>query len=137
MNRIFKFRCWDADNQRMIPFHQMIDDHWGIADVNTEDVMQYTGFNNKDGGEVYEGDIFRIEEDTDEGTEFIYVVVVWVQEWAMFTTLRIEDEYQAYLLEGVDAIDETMFWTYTLEDISSPKHFPCGNLYENPELLQP
>lgn len=151
MNREIKFRCWFADkmwyripailfkkqyiqvnlNHKDDDFDQTADTWTGPDDYV---LMQYTGFQDKNNRDVYEGDIFRIEENDEENT-VIYIVVVWVKEWAMFTTLRLEDEYLAYLLEGVDAIDETMFWTYTLEDIGSPKHYPCGNIYENPELV--
>lgn len=135
--REIKFRCWNPVAKVMIDWQQMRDDHWDLwlQFRVAQHMMQYTGFQDKNNRDVYEGDIFRIEENDEENT-VIYIVVVWVKEWAMFTTLRLEDEYPAYLLEGVDAIDETMFWTYTLEDIGSPKHYPCGNIYEHSHLLK-
>lgn len=139
MKREIKFRAWVIRSESAIDINKMrYEDNETIfgwkADGVTMEIMQYTGFKNKNGDDVYEGDFFRIEEN-DEDNTVIRVVVVWVHEWAMFTTLRVEDEYQAYLTEGVDAIDETMFWTYTLEDIDSPKHYPCGNIFENPDFL--
>ena len=140
MNREIKFRAWDIRDRKFVDtmtlMNIMYEIHANPEQDATESftISQYTGFKNKNGNDVYEGDFFRIEEN-DEDNTVIRVVVVWVQEWAMFTTLRVEDEYQAYLDEGVDAIDETMFWTYTLEDIDSPKHYPCGNIFENPDFL--
>lgn len=101
--------------------------------------MQFTGFFDKNNVEVYEGDIFRVEEDGDEidtQDRIYYLVVVWVKEWGMFCTLRIADEYWDYTHEGIKAIDEPMFWTYTLEDTNDRRFFLAGNVYQNPELLK-
>lgn len=141
--REIRFRGWDDKRKVMItPYCELRDGNfWGEDTTNTgiciahEHVMQWTGLKDKHGVDVYEGDVFRIEEDEED--LMIYVVIVWVQEWCMFATLRVEDEYQAYLQGGVSELDEPMFWTYTLEDTNSRKHFLCGNIYSNPELLNP
>jgi uncharacterized phage protein (TIGR01671 family) len=96
---------------------------------------QYTGRKDKNDREVFEGDIYRIEEETDGLDEVFYVVVVWIHEWSMFASLLVE-EYNRYKVGGVKELDEPLFWTYTLDDINSSKHFHCGNIYENPDLLK-
>lgn len=98
-------------------------------------VMQFTGLHDKHGKEVYESDIFRVEEDNPEDMIY-YLVIVWVQEWCMFCTLTA-NEYHAYQTEGIKALDEPMFWTYTLEDTNDRRFFLCGNIHSNPELLKP
>jgi uncharacterized phage protein (TIGR01671 family) len=183
--RELKFRAWDKVTKQMSPEFHLFGEFtligavhaWQYESGNTDgdalgrlsdlEIMQFTSLHDKNGKEIYEGDIFRIEEDQDatcdrcdgcgwyEGGQTIktqcencngtgviigpdlifYVVIVWVREWAMFATLRAEDEYSAYLNGGVKALDEPMFWTYTLEDTNSRKHFLCGNIFQNPELL--
>ena len=91
---------------------------------------QYTGLQDKDKKEVYEDDIFRIEDDD----SIFYVVIIWVQEWCMFASLLVS-EYNSYKAIGLQALDEPMFWTYTLEDTDSRKHFLCGNIHQNKDLL--
>lgn len=141
MKREIKFRCLNIDvngrkSQEWIYFGIMSQPHIIGGYYNDDTLGQFTGRLDKNGKEIYEGDIFRIEEDGDYVDIMIYVVIVWVSEWCMFAALRVEDEYHDYLNEGVKALDEPMFWTYTLEDTNSRKHYLCGNIYENPELLK-
>jgi hypothetical protein len=88
------------------------------------------GFNDKD---LYEGDIVFYEEATDEGDRRFWLVILWIKEWSMFASLML-DEYKKYIEHGIEELDETMFWTYTLE-VSEHFHY-AGNLFENPELLE-
>lgn len=142
--REIKFRAWHkGQNEMFYPDGSVnVNGYTGLTAreiferFEDDQLMQFTGLKDKNGMEIYEGDIFRIEEDTDDGTEFIYIVITWVQEWCMFCTLRVEDEYPNYLNNGLKELDEPLFWTYTLEDTNSRKHFLCGNIYETPELLK-
>lgn len=103
------------------------------------EVMEYT--DHQIGGiDLYESDIVRVEEDAegvDPDDKMNWYVVTWIKEWCMFSLLRISDEYQEYINKGADGLDTTMFWTFPLdvEDIGFSKHFLCGNIYDNPELL--
>lgn len=153
MNTELKFKVWDKVAKAMSPeFHLFgeftlmgavhdwqrevrlnFDPGDSLGMLNDLIELQWTGLLDKNGKEIYEGDIFRVEEDAED--LIYYLVIVWVQEWAMFCTLRVEDEYQAYLNGGIKELDEPMFWTYTLEDTNDRRFFLCGNIYANPELL--
>lgn len=182
--REIKFRAWDNVLKYMVPdFDNWIDfkgNYWTTPDKGGDTphqeivrghnyiLMQFTGLRDKSGKEIYEKDIFRVEEQEsklcdqcdgcgwyeggpaiqtqcehcygtgqiEEADRHYYLVIVWVKEWCMFCTLSIE-EYHGYLATGVKALDEPMFWTYTLEDTDSRKFFLCGNIYEHPHLLKP
>jgi len=102
-------------------------------EVDENTIGQYTGRKTIKGRDLYEGDIVFVEESEPEGDKRYYLVIVWIPEWAMFASLHM-DEYHKFLKEGAEALDETMFWTYTIETAEKDFHY-AGNLYENPELI--
>jgi hypothetical protein len=76
-------------------------------------VMQYTGLKDKNGKEIYEGDILLDWEGLKR------YVVEWNEKWACFQTRKLQN----------DRIEMEMDTLHTAEAI--------GNIYENPELLAP
>jgi YopX protein len=101
MKREIKFRAWDTRTRGMIfPTH--------ISQLNLAELipMQFTGLEDKQGKQIYEGDLV--------GTNRSALKVVWVKDAA---------GYRARSVHGVE-----YFLTRELEVI--------GNIYENPELLK-
>ena len=81
-------------------------------------LMQSTGLHDKNGKEIFEGDILGI--DTDE--EVVNVNIYWDSKHALFMF-----ESEKY--------NEKQALAELLEDISYPFEI-IGNIYENPELLE-
>ena len=124
-----KFRAWLKEEQKMdneIDHISWLEDElYCIGDgitymVLAEDLvlMQSTGLKDKNGKEIFEGDILAVE--ADDGV--IILKVSWDDEHALFVIKTKKFNEETALAELVD--DNS----YPFEVI--------GNIYENPELLE-
>lgn len=126
-----KFRAYDSSSYRRMyqPDEIMVgngdiwiideDDVAGSWIVNNDlNLMQSTGLFDKNGKEIFEGDILGVE--SDEGT--LNVNVFWDEEHALFMFESKQHNEKEALAE-------------LLEDNSYP-FIILGNIYENPELLE-
>lgn len=139
MNREIKFRVWDKYKKQMYPISSIDYDIFSqeiriIAvghrngmctsynknhnsekcDITALELMQYTGLHDKNGKEIYEGDIVVDKEDEVMGE------ITWNEEEASF--------YFSILYENGTYEEEKLNdWASVLEVI--------GNIYDNPELL--
>ena len=122
--REIKFRAWDREAQKMFYSKtEQFDDMLGFRFEHFTDdfpvYMQYTGLKDKNGKEIYEGDILEYKHK--DIFEKIYVVgiVKWIMGGFFFKKSK-------------EVIDE--WWTanliYYKKDIKV-----IGNIYDNPELL--
>lgn len=130
--REIKFRAWDKQNKKMLSSSEFLHKDLyltlggGIMCVNpvgnqyaiAEEcypIMQYTGLKDKNGKEIYEGDIMQNE-------QMQKTVIIWSNDELGFMMVDIEE----YPKEEP---------TYMTNDIWVTKEI-IGNIYENPELLK-
>ena len=111
--REIKFRAWDKENKEMVEVELLgkrvllvKDGEW--ENIENFEVMQYTGLKDKNGKEIYEGDIVNCFRH--EGFEFV--------------TTRL----------GSHGI-ETQLGFYPFIEVYGYAEV-IGNIYENPELLE-
>ena len=120
MSREIKFRVWDkARKVWTSPLLGMTTGniHFDWSDrtlINGQvDIMQFTGLKDKNGVEIYEGDIARM----DDGSSDTYGVV-----W--------DDKIMGWALDGRYGGMRPWLADY------APDLTVIGNIYENPELLK-
>jgi len=110
MNRIIKFRAWDKKNKEMFKPYCIEDTlSFNLDELSTKySLMQFTGLLDKNGKEIYEGDIVECIDASRHN-------IVWNEDYACFCLSN-----RAYI--GVNKQDMENYEV-------------TGNTYENPNLL--
>ena len=129
MSRVLKFRAWDGKQMLteenfgfvVSDYDSIIKlDEYGWTEHGVDCVEQYTGLKDKNGKEIYEGDI--VEEDIEVGDDDIdgeyRYQVVWDEETLCWS-----------LSPNYGAIHKDLWETNLSREV-------IGNIHENPELLE-
>ena len=118
-----KFRAWDESTNTMsyeVEFHRFSDcygfrmelehhkKHW--VNVDSKFVMQYTGLKDKNGKEIYEGDLLKMDYHGDNIFEVVF-------------------DNGAFCIKPFMSPD-------TLVDDYTDQAEIIGNIYENPEMVK-
>jgi hypothetical protein len=130
MSRIIKFRAWSKTDHKMIykvlcgntetdnpcsaVLHKEDDFAWTEFDKFCGEIMQFTGLLDKNGKEIYEGDI------VDVGKGLIYLVEFKFGEFRFYSlNSRLYGGEEYHISIGAHSRDSKVI----------------GNIYENPEFL--
>lgn len=147
-----KFRAWDKETKTMLDVSLMdfkksvlIGEHWEFGEtnfINFDDVnlMQSTGLHDKNGEEIFDGDILKFNDEfaeycyegyVDGSSEGInYVEIEKEKTCFTFGKTKIPESSLIYLVEN----EHYSFGELLTE--ASYEFEIIGNIYENPELLE-
>lgn len=118
-----KFRAWDKETQTMNGMAEIYRNKKQEIELHPRDeniiLMQSTGLKDKNGKEIFEGDVVQFEDCYTE-SDFLYInkgIVEWSQ--GSFTVTNRDSVEMEDLLDG-EILDVIII----------------GNIHENPELLE-
>ena len=138
--RPIKFRAWHKGEAFMIDWDLIVDD--GILAYFASDdyeLMQYTGLKDKDGREIYEGDIVSVTADIEVGGWNILRDIV-EEERTIRQSITCEVYYDEalalYALDTIRKAEHMDSWGFFGDD-GAQEFEVIGNIYEKPELLTP
>lgn len=138
MKREIKFRTWDEVKKEMAEYDFLFTndvENFCKADWNLKDLMQFTGLKDKNGKEIYEGDLLLIPDEytevtLDDGTGPIeswpHIAEVVFQDGSF--GINITDSADDYK-KGFYSPQYTEHW---IGDTFSEFEI-IGNIYDNPE----
>ena len=127
MNREIKFRAWDKKNKswkvpgaHMTHILQYPNNYLGLYSDKGCVLMQFTGLKDKNGKDIYEGDIVKFVDDKE------YIMSIRFGTFKPFG-LKIEEAY-GFSIGNMFMLLPKDIEKYNIEVI--------GNIYENKELLE-
>ena len=154
--RDIRFRAWDKRTEQMYDYHALDEtlqfhfdgriSEWdenapaldgfekGSYVENNKDfiLMQYTGLKDKNGKEVYDGDVVEFDED-----QFCIIGIGKYTVYRSVGCTEVEDYYYGVYLNVYYKSDRELDGRFNClhEDYNVTKSKVIGNIYENPKLI--
>jgi uncharacterized phage protein (TIGR01671 family) len=125
MKREIKFRAWDGKSWTTVGMFIGTENGSRLFGIDTSlegiAVMQYTGLKDKNGKEIYEGDIVRGNESGYDGIK--------INKWDEMRIGKVDFSHCSWVYQINGQDHQILMYLQNIEVI--------GNIYENPELLNP
>lgn len=122
MNREIKFRCWDKERKEWLSYFELGKNGaitcYEINETQNLIIQQFTGLLDKNGKEIYEGDIVKYECGCSDGSVYKKIASV---EYGEFNCSCCDGVYGWYFDDG---------------DIREAERYEViGNIFDNADLL--
>lgn len=126
--RPIKFRAWvldEVDNA----FHMWYSEEETLSDFfgwylperdgNKDILMQFTGLQDKNGKDIYEGDVVKVYDKRKKNIHYEAIDVIYNERFASWELRATGNTLEYYIVNSFDNVFEVI-----------------GNIHENPELLK-